>query len=98
MTGDKLVVVCPCCETKLTLDVATGAVLAHERPKGGPSKSLDEAFSDEKKRRQEAADRFAQAVREEKNRGDILDKKFREAMKRAEEDDSPPPPRPFEFD
>lgn len=98
MERGKLTVLCPCCETKLIIDQATGALLSHERPKTGPSKSFEEAFSDEKRRRQEAEDRFTQAVKEQENRADLLDKKFKEALKRAEQDDSPLPPRPFELD
>ena len=98
MDSDKITLICPCCETKLTLDRVTGALLSHERPKGGPARTFEQAFSEDKKRKQEAEDRFSQAVREHENRGEILEKKFREAVKRAEKDDAPPPPRPFEFD
>jgi len=98
MEREKFLVLCPCCETKLVIDQATGALLSHERPKQGPSKTFEEAFSDEKKRRKEAEDRFTQAMREQEHRGELLEKKFKEALKRAEEDDSPPPLRPFELD
>jgi hypothetical protein len=98
MEAEKLTVICPCCEAKLVIDRLTGAILAHERPKGGPAKTLEQAMSEEKKRRQEAEDRFAQAVKEHQHRDDLLEKKFQEALKRAEKDGEPPPPRPFEFD
>ena len=98
MEGGKFTLTCPCFETKLTIDRATGALLMHEKPKTGPAKSFEQVFTDEKKRKQEAEDRFAQAVREQEHKGELLEKKFKEALKRAEKDEGPPPPRPFEFD
>jgi len=98
MGTGKYIIVCPGCETKLSVDAATGALLGHERPKGGPAKSFEQALSEDKKRRQEAEDRFAQAVQEHKHRDELMEKKFQEALKRAEKDGDPPPPRPFEFD
>ena len=96
MGAANLTVICPCCEAKLTLDRITGAVLAHEKP-SGPATTFEKAVSEEKKRRQDAEDRFSQAVREHEHREEIWDKKFKEAVKRAEKDDKPPP-HPFEFD
>ncbi|MFQ5790052.1 MAG: hypothetical protein ACE5JI_06180 [Acidobacteriota bacterium] len=91
-------VLCPCCQSKLTVDRATGALLAHERPPAGPAKTFEQALSEEKKRRETAQDVFAQAFHEHEHREEILEKKFQEAVKRAEKDDTEPPPRPFEFD
>jgi len=97
MGSEDFTIVCPCCQTKLTIDRSTGALLAHEKPPEGPARSFEQAVSEEKKRRQETEDRFAQSVREHENRKEILEKKFREAFKKAEKDDSPPP-RPFDYD
>jgi hypothetical protein len=97
MGSKELTVVCPCCQAKLTVHGATGAVLGHEKPPEGPAKSFDQALSEEKKRRQEVEDRFAQSVHEHEHREEILEEKFKEAFKKAEKDDSPPP-RPFDFD
>jgi hypothetical protein len=90
-------IICPCCEAKIIVDRITGAILAHEPPPEGPAKTLEEAMSDVKKHKAEVEDKFAQAVREHENREELLDKKFKEAFKRAEKDDKPPP-RPFDFD
>ncbi len=97
MGAGKLTVVCPCCEAKIILDQLTGAVLAHQEPDSGPAKTFEQAAADEKNKRQEAADRFSQAFHEHEHREEILEKKFEEAVKRAENDDKPPP-HPFEFD
>lgn len=91
-------IVCPCCHTKILIDHKTGAVVSHEVPAKGPRKSFEDALADDRKRRSEAEDLFAQAFREHEHREELLDKKFREAVEKAEKDDGPPPPRPFEFD
>ncbi len=97
MGAGKLKVVCPYCKVKITLDQLTGAVPSHEQPDGGPAKTFEEAATDEKKRRRDASDRFTQAFHEHEHREEIFEKKFEEAVKRAEKDDKPPP-RPFDFD
>lgn len=91
-------VVCPCCQTKILVDHKTGAVVSHEEPARGHKKSFEEALADDKKRKSEAEDVFAQAFREHEHREELLEKKFKEAMEKAEKDKGPNPPRPFEFD
>ena len=98
MPGKDFNVVCPCCDTKILVDHKTGSVLSHELPPKGPAKSFEEAFADDKRRRIEAEDRFSQAVREHENRDELLEKKFKEALEKAEKDDSTPPPHPFDYD
>lgn len=98
MAGGKFTVTCPCCETRLTIDRGTGAVIGQERAKRAPARSFEQALSEEKKRREGAQDRFAQAVREHEHREEILEKKFEEARKKAASDSEPLPPRPFDLD
>ena len=93
-----IVLNCPCCGTLLHLDRETGAVLLEERPKKGPVKSFEEAARETSARQEQAKAQLARAMEEEKHKSEIMDKRFREAMKKAEEDDSPPPPRPFDLD
>jgi hypothetical protein len=95
-SGDHIII-CPCCEAKITVDRNTGAILTYEEPPSGPAKTFEQAVSEEQKRRHEAEDKFAQAFREHEHREELLDKKFKEAFKKAEKDDKPPP-RPFDFD
>ncbi len=95
----KLEVICPCCDTRLVLDAATGAVLSEERPKKVPEKTFDQALSEVKGMREKADKDFTRVMERTKNEKEILAKKFEEAMKKAEKTkDEPPPPRPFEFD
>ncbi|PYT17486.1 MAG: hypothetical protein DMF51_02345 [Acidobacteria bacterium] len=90
-------VVCPCCNTLLTLDPATGAVLLEERRQRREHQSLDDAMSQVKAQRKEAEEKLARAMDEARHRDEILEKKFQEARKKAAESDEPPP-RPFDAD
>ena len=90
--------VCPCCQTKILVDHKTGSVISHEEPSRGPKKTFEQALADDKKRKSEAEDIFAQAFREHEHREELLEKKFKEAFEKAEKDKSGGPPRPFEFD
>jgi hypothetical protein len=99
--SSKLTVRCPECGSDLVIDVATGAVLSHRRPKqplagGKDFDSLLAGIDDDKNR---AEDVFQREVAAHKDRDRILEEKFREALRRAEEDpDQGPPPRPFDLD
>ncbi|MGH9464040.1 MAG: hypothetical protein ACRD0X_00215 [Thermoanaerobaculia bacterium] len=97
----KLPVTCPGCGSRLTVDGATGEVLAHrplERaPAGG--KSFEGLLAGLDRERAEAEDVFAREVAAVKDRDRLLEEKFRAAVERAREDpDEGPPPRPFDFD
>ena len=92
-----LIVACPCCGTVLHLDPATGAVLLDERPRKGPVKSFEEAARESAARQQQAKAQLARAMEEEKHKSEIMDRKFEEAMKKAEDDESPLPVRPFDL-
>jgi hypothetical protein len=88
---------CPCCDARLSVDPETGAILHHEQPKITEKMSLEEAFKSEEARRQGAGDRFQKAIEQNRQQKEILEKKLREAQKRAERD--PGKPRsPFDLD
>jgi hypothetical protein len=97
----KLSVRCPDCGSELVLDAATGEVLSHRRAKQPPAggKDLDallQGLDDDKAR---AENIFQREVAAMKDRDRLLEEKFREALKRAEEDpDQGPPRRPFDLD
>jgi len=97
----KLTVRCPECDSDLVIDAATGQVLSHRRPKqplaGG--KDFDTLFQSLDEDKARAEDTFAREVAALKDRDRILEEKFREALRRAEEEpDEAPPPRPFDLD
>ncbi|OLD65592.1 MAG: hypothetical protein DMF52_03815 [Acidobacteria bacterium] len=94
---ENLKIVCPCCDTLLTVDPETGAILLEERRKHREHASLDEALGQVKAQRKEAEGKLARAMDEARHREEILEKKFQEARKKAAESDEPPP-RPFDAD
>ena len=97
----KLTVQCPECDSELVIDIATGQVLSHRKAKqpiagGKDFDSLLKGLDDEKAH---AEDVFQREVAALKDRDRLLEEKFREALKRAEEDpDQGRPPRPFDLD
>ena len=97
----KLTVRCPDCSSDLVIDAETGEVLSHRKAKqplagGKDFDSLLKGLDDDKAR---AEDVFQREVAAMKDRDRLLEEKFREAMRRAEEDpDEGPPRRPFDLD
>ncbi len=97
----KLTVRCPECSSDLVIDAATGEVLSHRPPKRQPAggKDFDALMRGLDEDREKAEDVFAREVAAFKDRDRLLEEKFREAMKRAEEEpDTGPPVRPFDLD
>jgi hypothetical protein len=97
----KLSLRCPDCGSDLVVDAATGEILSHRSPKqalaGG--KDFDTLFKDLDEGKAKAESVFEREMGALKDRDRLLEEKFREAMRRAEEDpDAPPPPRPFDLD
>ncbi len=92
------IVTCPCCQAKLTIDAELSAVIAHEVPP--PKRTADDlgsAFDKLRTQSAEREERFRQQMEAERQKGKVLDRKFREGMKKAK--DSPDPPRrPFDYD
>lgn len=97
----KLTVRCPDCGSDLTVDAATGQVLSHRKPKQPPAggKDFDALLKGLDEDKSRAEDVFAREVAAMKDRDRLLEEKFREAMRRAEEEpDEGPPRRPFDLD
>ena len=93
-------VACPDCGAMLKIDTKTGAVIAHTP---APRKRTFEDFETAARAHREQEERkqsiFKQSVDAEKNRADLLDKKFAEALKKAKETpDTGKPFRDFDLD
>lgn len=96
----KLTVACPECGAEIVVDGATGAVLSHRAPKAAPAGGKDfdallQGLDEGKARAEELFERERAAFAD---RDRLLEEKFKEAMKRAEEEPDLPPKRPFDFD
>lgn len=83
-------IICPCCEATIVIDRLSGEVLLHKakehRPGGG---SLDAMVAGLEAQKSEAAKRFDRQLEAQKDRGRILEERFREALQRAEKSDEP---------
>lgn len=94
---EKFTVICPCCETSLTIDAQTGAILAHaeKTKKLGSFEDLQQDLSRQKNQRDQI---FAQEQQAQKDRQRLLEEKFQEALKRADTDSDKPFKNPLDFD
>ena len=93
-------VACPCCGAVLKVDSSTQAVISHippERPK--TFNDFEEAARAMKEQDTRRESLFRQSVEAEKNKANLLEKKFQEAMKKAKESpDSAPRLRDIDLD
>jgi hypothetical protein len=92
---------CPECRAHLKVDAATGEILFHKPAKRPPAAGKDfekllAELDEEKSHAEEIFEREVEALR---NRDQLLERKFEEALRRAEESpDEEPPKRPFDLD
>ena len=99
--GERLTIRCPDCETELIVDSETGAILHHKAAKApiGGGKSFDDLFSEMDQQKERAENLFEQEKAAFEDRDRLMEEKFEEALKRAEEEpDEKPPLRPFDLD
>jgi len=92
-------ITCPCCEATLTIDPALGAVLDHKLPvKPQMAVQLKDAVkrvNEEASRRDEKYQKLAEA---EKNRSKVLEAKFQELFKKAQEEPITKPLKDIDLD
>lgn len=100
MSNKRLEVRCPDCLSTLIVDVATGEVLSHTKSKkAAPGKDFDSLLAGLGEAKNRAEQVFEQQVNAVKQHDRLMEEKFREAVKRAEEDpDKGPPPRPWDLE
>ncbi len=99
-TDQPFEVMCPDCGGMLTVDPVTRSVIAHTP---APRKKTFEDFGEAARALREQDARrdsiFAQSVEAQKNKDDVLAKKFAEAVKRAKESPlTEKPLRDFDLD
>jgi hypothetical protein len=89
---------CPCCGSTLVIDTNLGRVISHEAPDRGNKPELSNAqrILAEEAARREAI--FQSSVDAEKNRGDVLSRRFDEALKQARDEPVTKPVRDFDLD
>lgn len=92
-----LKVVCPHCQSVLTVDRETGEILLSEKHEKKEFGSFDDALQVAREKEQQKSSLFEQAMELEKKRKELLEKKFEESRKQKQNDDSPPA-KIFDFD
>jgi hypothetical protein len=91
-------VACPCCQAILVIDTNLGRVVSHKEPERANKPELGDAhriLADEAARREAV---FQQSVESEKSRGDVLSRRFEEALKQAHQEPVTKPTRDFDLD
>ncbi len=98
-TSSTIQVVCPCCGSTLTIDPLLAAVLEHKLPVKPPvvahMKDAVQHVKEEAARRDEKYQQIAEA---EKNKGKLLDRKFQELLKKAQEEPIEKPLKDIDLD
>jgi hypothetical protein len=96
---DTFEVACPDCGAMILVDATTGVVISHT---SAPRKRMFEDLETAAKAMREHDERkesiFRQSVDAEKNKEDIFDKKFAEALKKAKDAPAGKPLRDFDLD
>jgi hypothetical protein len=97
-SGPAIEVTCPCCQSKLTVDTELAVVLAHTAPaRVVPDVAIEDAariLSDQARQRE---DKFRDSWEAEKNKEDVLTRKFEEALKKAKDQPVEKPFRDFDL-
>jgi hypothetical protein len=94
----ELELTCPCCHTVLVVDTNLGRIISHREVERSDKPELNDAqriLAAEAARREAL---FEQSVDAEKNRGDVLSRRFEEALRQAKEEPVTRPTRDFDLD
>lgn len=92
---------CPECQADLKIDSQTGEVIFHKAATKPPAagKDFEKLLEELKEEKSQAEEIFEREIEAHKNRDRLLEEKFDEALRRAEESpDDEPPLRPFDLD
>jgi len=90
---------CPCCGSRLKIDVSLGKVISHSRPPKhaeAPDLNHSAQLLDKEKARREAM--FRKSTEDEKTKAQLLEKKFEEAFRRSKDEPLVRPSRDIDLD
>lgn len=93
-----LIVTCPCCQARLTVDRELGTVLAHEKPTAAPAVDLDKVAETLREQARQREEKFRQSLEAERNKEEILRRKFLEALEKTKDQPLEKPLRDFDLD
>jgi hypothetical protein len=92
-------VACPDCGAMIRIDAGTGAVISHTpAPRKRTFEDLETAAKAMREHDERKESIFRQSVDAERNRADLLEKKFAEALRKAKDAPEGKPLREFDLD
>jgi hypothetical protein len=92
-------VACPDCGAMLKVDAATGLVVSHtSAPRKRTFEDLETAAQAMRAQNERKESLFRQSVEAEKNKEDLFEKKFAEALRKAKDAPDDKPLRVFDLD
>ncbi len=92
-------VACPDCGAMLRIDAATGLVVSHtSAPRKRMFEDLETAAQAMRAQDERKESLFRQSVDAEKNKADLLEKKFADALRKAKDAPDVKPLREFDLD
>jgi hypothetical protein len=92
-------VACPDCGAMLKIDAVSGLVVSHTpAPRKRTFEDLETAAKAMRERDERAESIFRQSVDAERNKADLLEKKFAEALRKAKDAPEGKPLREFDLD
>ena len=92
-------VACPDCGAMLRIDAATGVLVSHtSAPRKRMFEDLESAAQAMRAQDERKESIFRQSVDAEKNKADLLEKKFAEALRKAKDAPDGKPLRDFDLD
>jgi hypothetical protein len=92
-------VACPDCGAMLKIDASTGVVIAHTpAPRKKTFEDLEMAAKAMREQEERKESIFRQSVDAERNKADLLEKKFAEALRKAKDAPEGKPLREFDLD
>jgi hypothetical protein len=98
-TSSTFEVACPDCGAMIKIDVATGLVVSHTpAPRKRMFEDLETAARAMREQDERKESIFRQSVDAERNKADLLEKKFAEALKKAKDAPEGKPLRDFDLD
>ena len=92
-------VTCPDCDAILIIDASTGLIVSHTpAPQKRTFEDLETAAQAMRAQNERKESVFRQSLDAEKNKNDLLDKKFAEALRKAKDAPEEKPLRVFDLD
>jgi hypothetical protein len=92
-------IACPDCSALIRVDAATGVVVSHTpAPRKRMFEDLETAAKDMRERDERKESIFRQSVEAEKNKEDLFEKRFAEALRKAKDAPADKPLREIDLD